>query len=756
MDLNITPTPSDITAGGSQLDAYDYSRTHVEDDLVDLALGIWLPDDVAQRSTALLDHLAECDQCVEALKYLRQQVVDLDEVEPDRWHPVAAILNQFCEAVHAEDPAHPHDELVRYAQLSATRGEVYARSRQPAVAQHLDTCTECQAELASMLELLDGLPEYVPPRPNKRRDNSDPVVPDVARPASPSAIAPTVRSAPPIPLRVAALVRVAVVCTVQSMQSVVAFAAAVTNYALKTAVPQPAADASAGTIAIKSIPTGRPRPHKATAWILDPTHPIPLRETLHLTSRVANRFWNIGAPQTLAAQQFWADACVIEDERIYLDALPILCARPEAESNALWLMLPQTATPRDISLVLALVGGTVRFWSHFAPIPWRHLVSHPMDRPLEVDLGAHRPLPGQPWHQRGVLRVSGLPVRRLLTLRRGGQRDGAHPRRVQLGAPPATYRMRFDLTGEGWEADGLANLALGVLHELKDVPEATETAIAYYEHALHYFPPAEHPLHYAAVRQRLAGGYRRRRGGRHDSNLKLAAETYAEAAGLFKRGGLTLDWAVCRVNQGNVLASAAGGRRSVLDRAIACYREALDALPREAHPLHYAAAQGNLGAAYADLAALGRGESFLEWARGAIEEALAIFTFDRFPAQYAMLQNRLGRVHHGTAVAFRRGPGSGDLHLAAYQEALKVYTRESYPVEYASVQLNLGRAYAQRVAEGRHDDVDRGLYCISEASSILTPEVFPAEHRQMRQFQIQLQAHKTRKALKANKERRRQ
>lgn len=754
MDLNITPTPTDITVGGSQLDAYDYSRKHVEDDLVDLALGTWPPDDVAQRSTALLDHLAECDQCVEALKYLRQEIADLEQVEPDRWHPVAAILDQFCEAVQAEGPAHPRDELARFAQHSATRGEAYARSRQPAVAQHLGTCAECQAELASMLQLLDGLPEYVPPQPKTRKDDSDPVDPDVAPSESPSATAGKVRSAPPIPLRVAALVRVAVVCTVQSLQSVVAFAAAVTNYALKTAAPQPAAAASAGTIAIKSNPRGRPRARKARAWILDPTHPIPLRETLHLTSRAAGMFWDSGTPQTLAAQQFWADECVIEDERIYLDALPVLGVKPEPEGDALWLLLPQTTTPRDVSLVLALVGDTARFWSHFAPIPWRHLVSHAADRPLEAALGAHRPLPGQPLRQRGVLRGAGLPVRRLLLLR-GGERGSALLQDSEPTTVPATPRIRFDLTGEGREADGLANLALGVLHELRDVPEATETAIAYYEHALHYFQPAEHPLHYAAVRQRLAGGYRRRRSGWPDSNLKLAADTYAEAASIFKRGGLTFDWAVCRVNQGNVLATVAGGRRSVLDRAVTCYREALDTLTREAHPVHYAAAQGNLGAAYADLAALSRGESFLDWARGAIEEALAIFTFDRFPAQYAMLQNRLGRVHHDAAADQRR-PSSSNLHLVAYEEALKVYTRENYPVEYASVQVNLGKAYAQRAAEGRHGDAERGLHCIAEAARVLPPEVFPAEHRQMRQFQMQLQAHKARQALKANKERRRQ
>lgn len=755
MEENISPIPSDTPASSFSLDADDSATKHVAGDLVDLALGTWHPEDVIQRATAALDHLIWCQPCFRGLEYLRDQIDILADTEPDRWRLAALVLRDLCETALVERavtdegvpaPAHPHDALPRYARHVATRGAAFARARQPDVAAHLESCLDCHAEFASLLPLLEDLPAPDRPWPQKERveeldeardQGLGPIRPTFDELEWPITAGASDRGAPAIRLRVAALVQVAVVTAVQSMQTVAAFVAYVTNFALKTAAAHAGAEdgrrQTLGASAPAQLSTRKP-----TIWIVDPTRATRLAEALHLAPPESSQ--PVIAPLRLPAYQLWADECVIDGEWIYLDSLPLLCAVSNPPGSGLVFFMPESETHRDVSVVTTVMANVARCWDRFAAVPWRYIATRSSGQAAGVMLGAHRPLPGEPWRQQGVAR--GALLRRRFFLRPDSRQDTPQPPAGQLTGPWLAAPGRFDLTGEGSEADGLANFVLGMLHEQQGGAEHMETAIAYYEHALHYFPPAEHPLHYAAVRRRLAAAYRQRMAGRTESNLRLAAETYAEAATLFKRNGSAFDWAMCRVNLGNVLSRTAGGRRDPLARAIRCYDDGLSVFAPDAHPVQYAATQGNLGATYATLAALDRSVSLLELAKAAIESALSVFTLGQFPAQYAMLQHRLGSAHHDVSEAQRIPPQ--EPHLQPYTEALRVYTPESYPVEYATVHLRLGKAYAQRVAAGHHDEVDKGLKSFAAASHILSAEDFPNERRQMRKYETQLRAYKQR------------
>ena len=105
-----------------------------------------------------------------------------------------------------------------------------------------------------------------------------------------------------------------------------------------------------------------------------------------------------------------------------------------------------------------------------------------------------------------------------------------------------------------------------------------------------------------------------------------------------------------------------GGRAANLRRAVAAYEEALRFYTAEAAPLDYAMTQNNLGAAYADLAAVEDRAANLRRAIAAYEQALRFRTAEAAPLAYAMTQNNLGTAYceSGGGRKSRRQPAAGD------------------------------------------------------------------------------------------------
>jgi tetratricopeptide (TPR) repeat protein len=133
------------------------------------------------------------------------------------------------------------------------------------------------------------------------------------------------------------------------------------------------------------------------------------------------------------------------------------------------------------------------------------------------------------------------------------------------------------------------------------------------------------------------------------------------------------------------------GDNAALVQAIGVHRQALEALPRERVPLHWAMTQNNLGAALRTLGERERGTARLEEAVAAYRAALEERTRERVPLAWATTQNNLGNALWNLGER-ERGTARLEEAVAAYRAALEERTRERVPLDWAMTQTNLGLA----------------------------------------------------------------
>ena len=129
-------------------------------------------------------------------------------------------------------------------------------------------------------------------------------------------------------------------------------------------------------------------------------------------------------------------------------------------------------------------------------------------------------------------------------------------------------------------------------------------------------------------------------------------------------------------------------RAEYMKIAINAYEEALNVYTLDRFPMDYAMTQNNLGTAYRTLGEVEAKPENCKKAINACEEALKVRTLDRFPMDYAMTQNNLGNAY-GTLGEVEAKPENCKKAINAYEEALKVFTKEEFPEIYPRVKSNL-------------------------------------------------------------------
>ena len=133
-----------------------------------------------------------------------------------------------------------------------------------------------------------------------------------------------------------------------------------------------------------------------------------------------------------------------------------------------------------------------------------------------------------------------------------------------------------------------------------------------------------------------------------------------------------------------------GNRADNLEIAITGYEIALTIFSRDRFPEEWAIMQHNLGNAYLDCIQREKGEN-LEQAISYYQQTLQVYTCDRFPYEWATTQNNLGLTY------FYRIQGEKaenlDQAISCYQKALQEYTRKAFPQDYAETAFNQGLAY---------------------------------------------------------------
>ena len=134
----------------------------------------------------------------------------------------------------------------------------------------------------------------------------------------------------------------------------------------------------------------------------------------------------------------------------------------------------------------------------------------------------------------------------------------------------------------------------------------------------------------------------------------------------------------------------------------------------------------SVGAVHLDLA------KYMKLAIRAYEEALKVYTLDRFPMQYGITQNNLGTAY-GTMSEVEAKAENCKRAIEAYQEALKVRSLDRFPMQYANTQNNLGTAYwTLAEIEAKGENCKRAIAAYEKALKVYTEKEFPQLHQLVR------------------------
>jgi len=161
-----------------------------------------------------------------------------------------------------------------------------------------------------------------------------------------------------------------------------------------------------------------------------------------------------------------------------------------------------------------------------------------------------------------------------------------------------------------------------------------------------------------------------------------------------------------------------------VEKAIACYKYALQVRTREAFPEDWATTQINLGNAYQ---ARIRGDKVenVEKAIACYKAALQIYTHEAFPAEWARIKYSLGgayqiRIQGNKLENLKRA-------IRFYQEALQIYTYATFPTKYTVTLFSLGFTY---YAQSRHyaSDLEKKQNALQNAYTTFEQAVDTVEY----------------------------
>jgi CHAT domain-containing protein/tetratricopeptide (TPR) repeat protein len=257
-------------------------------------------------------------------------------------------------------------------------------------------------------------------------------------------------------------------------------------------------------------------------------------------------------------------------------------------------------------------------------------------------------------------------------------------------------------------------------------PRTIISRIRSYKRILGRLHPEEYPVFYTFIQANLGTAYSDLPTGDRVANLERAIACYREALRFWMLESSPLDYALTQNNLGTAYWELPSGDRAAnLAQAIACYREALRFLTPEIAPLDYAMTQHNLGAAYSDLPTGDHGVN-LEHAIACYREALRFWTPETSPLDYAMTQNSLGTAYNDLLVGDR--VTNLNQAIACYQEALRFWTAKTAPLDYALTQTNLAVAYMDLPTGDRAVNLAQAISCCQEALCFLTPGSAPLDY----------------------------
>jgi CHAT domain-containing protein/tetratricopeptide (TPR) repeat protein len=161
-------------------------------------------------------------------------------------------------------------------------------------------------------------------------------------------------------------------------------------------------------------------------------------------------------------------------------------------------------------------------------------------------------------------------------------------------------------------------------------------------------------------------------------------------------------------------------RAENLEQAIRAYEAALTVFTEDKYPQQWAAIQQNLGNAFYE-----RSE---EDPRQNIENAITAYQntlkiMDKHSKEWAAVQNSLGNAY---AESLSGDPVENlEKAIQAYKDALTVLTQQAFPEDWAQTMDNLGHAYADRRLGDPAENIEKAIEAYRDALKVRTPETLP-------------------------------
>lgn len=156
------------------------------------------------------------------------------------------------------------------------------------------------------------------------------------------------------------------------------------------------------------------------------------------------------------------------------------------------------------------------------------------------------------------------------------------------------------------------------------------------------------------------------------------------------------------------------------------YEDALPILQQLALPEEVAEAQMNLGLVLQSLVQfnLARIADSIQ----AYHEALRVFTWEKYPQEYAILYNNIAIAYLSMPLASEREYLRQGLAVQSFEVALKHISLIEHPREYAMLQNNLGNALQYLVSSHPLDNNLRAIAAYNEALKVRNPKDTPLEY----------------------------
>jgi tetratricopeptide (TPR) repeat protein len=181
-----------------------------------------------------------------------------------------------------------------------------------------------------------------------------------------------------------------------------------------------------------------------------------------------------------------------------------------------------------------------------------------------------------------------------------------------------------------------------------------------------------------------------------------------------------------QVGMAGVLKTIPDSGTELLLQAKAYYDEALPVLQELASAEEVAEAKMNLGLVLQSLVPfdLARIAESLQ----AYQEALQVFTWQKYPQEYAILQNNIAIAYLSMPLASAPEGLHQGLAVQTFEEALKHIQLIAHPKEYAMLQNNLGNALQYLPSYHPLDNLLRAIAAYNEALKVRNPRDTPLEY----------------------------